>query len=58
MFDIIAVDQVWYNPNGYFALKVQSVSDGKVTMYSPDDSRDFPRVLDVADVQTNWMRLK
>jgi hypothetical protein len=52
------VGQVWYNPNGYFSLTVKSVDDGKVTLYSPDDSRDFPRVLDVADVQTNWIRLK
>lgn len=58
MFETIAVDQVWYNPNGYFSLTVQSVDGGKVTMYSPDDPRDFPRVLDVADVQANWVRLK
>ena len=57
MNDTIEVGQALYNPNGYFALTVQSIDGDKVTMYSPDDSRDFPRVLTVEYIQTNWVRL-
>lgn len=55
---LIAEGQVWYNPNGYFSLTVKTVNDSKVTLFSPDDPRDFPRELDKNYVEKVWILLR
>lgn len=48
--------EIWYNPNGYFSLKVLSVNGKEVTLGS-NDPRDFDRTLKISDVQ-DWILLK
>lgn len=55
---LIAEDQVWYNPNGYFSLTVKAFNGSKVTLFSPGDPRDFPRELDKSYVENNWILIR
>lgn len=49
----IEVGQRWYNPQGYFALRVEAIQ-GNDVVFSTNDPRDCQRTIPREYVICNW----